>query len=134
MKTNLFFLSVLLSLSQIFSFVKGQSLYGTTLVGVQVEFYDYSGNLLSKDTSDVHCIWSINEERSQLHYAEYLSDGSVYRKIQFAIVSSYENKEVRNLIVQHQQDVFSMIFWKDGSLIAYEFQDEVALFTGEIEY
>lgn len=134
MKTNMFFLSAVISLIHLFSFVKGQSLYGTTLVGVQVEFYDTTGTLLSRDTSDVHCIWSFDEHYTKLTYAEYLSNGSLYRKIQYAILEKHENAEVRILIVQHRQDIFSMIFWKDGSMIAYEFGNEMAIFTGEIEY
>lgn len=134
MKTTYLFLTLTLFLVQNISFSQTHQLYGTTLVGVNVQTYDTTGYLLVIDTADVHCVWTPNEDFSQLVYAEYLEDGKLFRSIKFSILDRSENDEVRRLIVQNGDDVFSMLFWKDGTMVVYEMGDQVTLLTGEVEY
>jgi len=134
MKTRNFFLIALFSSLVQISYSQSQNFYGTTLVGVNIETYDTTGLMLFADTADVHCVWRANEDYTNLHYTEYLANGTVFRTINFTILNRNENEDVRRLVVQNDANIFAMLFWKDGSMVAYEMRDEVMLLTGQVEY
>lgn len=104
------------------------------MVGVAVETFDYNGTLLLVDSVDVHCIWIPNEDFTQLDYYEYLSDGKLYRSLKYTILERTENENGRRLVVQNGANIFAMLFWNDGDMVAFEMRDQVTLLTGELEY
>jgi len=107
----------------------------TTLVGVDVVELDSIGNFVQKNRSDLHCLWSINQEYTQLYYSEYFSNGVIRRSLQFEILSRTEEVAVRRLAVKNGSHIFTMLFWKTGDrMVVYEFGKSAVVMTGEVEY
>jgi hypothetical protein len=107
----------------------------TTMVGVDIVELDSIGNFVQKNRSDLHCLWSINQEYTQLYYSEYFSNGVIRRSLQFEILSRTEEAAVRRLAVKSGSHIFTMLFWKTGDrMVVYEFGKSVVVMTGEVEY
>jgi hypothetical protein len=107
----------------------------TTMVGVDIVELDSIGNFVQKNRSDLHCLWSINQEYTQLYYSEYFSNGVIRRSLQFEILSRTEEAAVRRLSVKSGSHIFTMLFWKTGDrMVVYEFGKSAVVMTGEVEY
>jgi len=107
----------------------------TTLVGVDVVELDSIGNFIQNNHSDLHCLWSINQEYTQLYYSEYFANGVIRRSLQFEILSRTEESTVRRLEVKNGNHIFAMLFWKTGDrMVVYEFGKSAIVMTGEVEY
>jgi hypothetical protein len=103
----------------------------TTMVGVDIVELDSIGNFVQKNRSDLHCLWSINQEYTQLYYSEYFSNGVIRRSLQFEILSRTEEAAVRRLAVKSGSHIFTMLFWKTGDrMVVYEFGKSAVVMTG----
>lgn len=132
-------LSQILALFLVFTFqtiqAQNTNFNATTMVGVDVVELDSIGNFLQKNRSDLHCLWSINQEYTQLYYSEYFANGVIRRSLEFEILSRTEEPTVRRLQVKNADHIFTMLFWKTGDrMVVYEFGRSAVVMTGEVEY
>ena len=106
----------------------------TNTASVNIEQRDLEGNLIGTDQADVRCVWVANADSTLLEYTEYTEKDSIVKHISYSVVSVFEDATVLSLAVSHNGNQFNAVFWKDGSMVVYEFGDSVAILSGSIEY
>jgi hypothetical protein len=106
----------------------------TSVASVNIEQRDLVGHLIGTDHADVRCVWVENSDASKLDYTEYTETDSIVKQISYDVVEVFEDTTVRSMALNHNGNTFNAVFWKDGSMVVYEFGDSVAILSGSIEY
>lgn len=106
-----------------------------SVTGVTMATYDNdTDTLVDIQYLDTYVKFTSDGNYTTLWMTEYDEDGKQLKQVEMPVLSMNEDEEVMTFKLIEEEFTYNLLFWKDGSMVAYQFSDEYVLLVGAIDY
>ncbi|MEX1002025.1 MAG: hypothetical protein WDZ35_07915 [Crocinitomicaceae bacterium] len=104
-------------------------------VGIDKGTFNKETDAIVEETHlDSYLEYTSDIEYTTLWMAEYDQEGKVLKHVRMPVIRMVEDKEIMTFLIRGDGYDYEILFWKDGSMVAYRFSETYVLLTGAIEY
>jgi len=103
-------------------------------VNCEIASYNLNNEKIESYFTESNCVWYINHDHTELKFEEFTPDGTVVKSKTLKIDKTFEDDVVFSVVVLGNDGTYTMSFWKDRSMVAYEFLDGYTLISGDFNF
>ena len=101
-------------------------------IGVNMASFDNETDaLIDQSYLESSVVYTSDKNYNTIWMTEYDENGNQIKQVEMPVVSMEEDSTVMTFYVENG---FNLLFWKDGSMVVYEFADQYVILEGAVNY